>query len=207
MKRLVLMAISLMLLAAINSRPADARSARQPGEAWDNLKNLSVGEEIQVDYGRDQYLNGRFRGFTREGITVQWGQVNLHDETIPRQEVVRIIASRPSARLKNALAGLGGGALVGLGIAGDMVHSDSGEAGAVFAAGVTVVGAIAGAVAGALSSPDATIYEALQVSQFNLRLDPKQRPTSSSVSWPSSSGPLIGCPRCDAAPPNHVGRP
>ena len=159
MRCLILMTASVMLLTTVAVAPASARSGRQkPEQSWDNLKKLRVGEEIQVVYQPEQYLNGKFLGFTPQGISVQWGVVNLHKETIPRKDVIRVIASRPSQRLKNTLSGLGGGALAGLAIGWDAANSESGAAVVFFPAG----GAVIGAVAGALSSPDATIYEALQ---------------------------------------------
>ena len=154
MSRLILMTANVLLLATVAAAPAAARSRGQkPEQSWDNLKKLRVGEEIQVVYQEEQYLNGKFLSFTPEGISVQWGVVNKHDETIPRKEVIRVIASRPSQRVTNALIGLGGGALAGVSILGEADTTDG--------SALVVVPAIAviAAVAGALSSPDATIYQ------------------------------------------------
>lgn len=177
MSRLIRMTLSVMLLASIAVAPANARSRREkPEHSWDNLKKLRVGEEIQVVYGREQYLNGRFLGFTSEGISVQWGVVNRHDETIPREDVIRVIASRPNQRVKNGLIGVAAGAAAG-GLPKEFWRNryysgpiDLDEIGAA-------IGAVFGGVIGALSSPDATIYEArLQDVQAEPRLKQDDSP-------------------------------
>src|SRR3990167_1987756 len=154
MSRLILMTANVLLLATVAVAPAAARSrGEKPEQSWDNLKKLRVGEEIQVVYQEEQYLNGKFLGFTPAGISVQWGVVNKHDETIPRKEVIRVIASRPSQQVKNTLIGLGAGALIG-GYIGVMSRERD------VAIPALAAGAAIGAAAGALSSPDATIYQA-----------------------------------------------
>ena len=205
MGRLMLMTVTIILLATVAVEPASARR-QESEESWDNLKKLRVGEEIQVVYQEEQYLNGRFLGFTPNGITVQWGQLNPREETVPRKDVIRVIASRPSARVKNVLAGLGGGALVGLGIVGQAAEYEEDTTVAAAAALIGgAIGAVVGGVAGALRTPDATIYEAHQP---YVRLTPEagQAPKASE-DWPSSSGPLFGCPRCDERSTDHVGKP
>ncbi|OFV95062.1 MAG: hypothetical protein A3H28_17075 [Acidobacteria bacterium RIFCSPLOWO2_02_FULL_61_28] len=164
MSRLILLTANVLLLATVAVAPAAGRSRGQkPEQSWDNLKKLRVGEEIQVVYQEEQYLNGKFLGFTPAGISVQWGVVNKHDETILRKEVIRVIASRPSQRAKNTLIGLGAGALIGtvasLGAgAGDAVPKMAGVFGGL------------GAVAGALSSPDAVMYQSpLEIVRAELR--------------------------------------
>lgn len=153
MSRLIRMTLSVVLLASVAVAPADAGSRREkPERSWNNLAKLRVGEEIQVVYQEEQYLNGRFQRFTPDSISVQWGTVNRHEETIPRKEVIRVIASRPSQRVKNTLVGLGAGALIG-GYFGAMSGRRDEAIGALAA------GAAIGTIAGALSSPDATIYE------------------------------------------------
>ena len=164
MSRLILMTATALLLATVAVAPAAGRSRGQkPEQSWDNMKKLRVGEEIQVVYQDEQYLNGKFLGFTPAGISVQWGVVNKHDETVPRKEVIRVIASRPSQRAKNTPIGLGAGALIGtvasLGAgAGDAVPKMAGVFGGL------------GAVAGALSSPDAVMYQSpLEIVRAELR--------------------------------------
>ena len=207
MSRLIRMTLSVLLLATVALAPAAARPRHQKSEqSWDNLKKLQVGEEIQVVYQEEQYLNGRFLGFTPSGISVQWGVVNLHQETISREDVIRVIASRPSQRLKNTLIGLGGGALLGLGLAGQaaVYEEDNTVAAAATVIG-SAIGAVMGGVAGALRSPDTTIYEA---QRHYVRPNPKIRQAPKpSADWPPSSGPLFGCPRCDAGATNHLGKP
>jgi len=205
MGRLMQMTVTIILLATAAVEPASARRQKS-GESWDDLKNLRVGEEIQVVYQQERYLSGRFVALTPNSITVQWGQVNRHDETIPRREVIRVIASRPSGRIRNTLIGLGGGALVGIGIVGQAAEyeDDSNVVAAAALIGLAI-GAVAGGIAGALSAPDTTIYEGQQP---YIRPDPEHRPAPTpSGDWSSSSGPLIGCPRCAARSTNHVGKP
>lgn len=171
MSRLIRMTLSVLLLATVALAPAAARSRRQkPEQSWDNLTKLQVGEQIQVVYQEEQYLNGTFLGFTPNGISVHWGVVNLHKETISREDVIRVIASRPSARVKNTLLGVAAGAAIGgligmastnhLGYYGfdEPISSEDWQYVAIGAS----VGAALGGVASALSSPDATIYEAPQ---------------------------------------------
>lgn len=151
-RRLMRMTVSFILLATVAVAPASARRQKSE-EAWDNLKKLQVGEEIQVVYQDEQYLNGRFLGFTPDAISVQWGTLNRHDETVPRREVIRVITSRPGQRVKNILAGVGVGALMGGYFAAMSGRKD--EAIGALAAGVAI-----GAMGGALMSPDMTIYQA-----------------------------------------------
>ena len=168
MSRLIRMTLSVLLLATVALAPAAARTRRQKAEdSWDNLKKLRVGEEIQVVYGQEQYLNGRFRGFTREGIMVQWGVVNKHDETIAREDVIRVIASRPSQRVKNTLIGVAvgaaGGGLLGMAAANEnYLHETIRKEDLQYLEIGASIGAALGGVVGALSSPDATIYQAQQ---------------------------------------------
>ena len=205
MSRLMQITLSILLLATVAVEPAGARSRREKSEqSWENLRKLKVGEEIQVVYGDEQYLNGRFLRFTPEKISVQWGSVNRHEETISRKDVIRVIASRPSQRVKNALSGMGLGALVGLGVAMNIGHSESGAEVVFIPAGAAVIGA----VAGALSSPDATIYEARRAGEPQLvsRVTPKARQTAKPRPvGSSSSGPLFGCPRCKDGERNRSG--
>lgn len=161
MSRLILMTVSVLLLTTVAVAPASARSRLQkPEHSWDNLRKLRVGEEIQVVYQEEQYLNGRFLGFTPEGISVQWGVVNIHKEMIPRKDVIRVISWKRTRRVKNALIGLGmgaaGGAAFGAGLAHEAKHQgkDTG-----FPTIAIPIGAAAGAVLGALNPDHETLYQ------------------------------------------------
>jgi len=156
------MTVTIILLAIVAAEPASARRQKSE-ESWDNLKKLRVGEEIQVVYGEEQYLNGRFLAVTRDAISVQWGTVRRHEETIARADVIRVIASRPSAQVKNVLLGVAAGAAIGGSMGAAAANSNDYEPirkEDVKYAGIgAAIGAVLGGVAGALSSPDATIYQ------------------------------------------------
>jgi hypothetical protein len=121
--------------------------------AWDKLKKLSAGQEIQVVENGATSTSGRFRSVTDEAMVMSTAS---GEQTLNRQSILRVSSKGKGHRKRNALigAGIGAGAGAGIGAAADascggctngfpQLHN----------LGVyvfTPVGAIAGAIVGAV---------------------------------------------------------
>jgi hypothetical protein len=123
--------------------------------AWDKLKRLSAGQQIQVVQTDAKSTTGNFRSVTDEAIVVSTA---TGEQTISRQRVLRVSAKGPGHRKRNVLIGAGIGAGAGLGI-GAAMDSSSKCGQTSFCLDifpnlgkevVTPLGAIAGAIIGAV---------------------------------------------------------
>ena len=120
--------------------------------AWDKLKQLSIGQQIQVVQNGAQSTNGNFRSVTDEAIVVS---AATGEQTISRQSVLRVSTKGPGHRARNALIGAGIGAGAGAGIGAAVggcgqgtacIGATKGEITGVIAAVGVIVGAVVGAV-------------------------------------------------------------
>jgi hypothetical protein len=153
MRNLLLITLSVLLLAPA----AGARSPERSEQAWDNLKKLRAGEKIEVvDYDMG-YLSGKFLSVSGRGILLE-AESDKQQVLVPRRDVLRVITRRPSDRLKNGLAGLGWGALGGLAVLLGEGHSEMGGEALMIVPALAVIGA----VGGALSTPEMTVYHAAE---------------------------------------------
>ena len=142
MRSLFFITLSVLLLANV------AR-AQAPEQSWNNLRILRVGDKIQVMDQKLKSQKGTFLSVSEEALTFQKGKDTV---TLQRPDVFRITSLKPSKRLQNALIGLGGGALIGVGLLAVMAGSNL--AAPAVAAGV---GALAGA---STPSQNKTLYRA-----------------------------------------------
>ncbi len=79
--------------------------AREPVEqSWENLKQLKVGDEIQVVQMNIKSPQGTFLGVSEEVISLR---VKESEVTLPRADVLRVSLREKSKRLRNTLIGLG----------------------------------------------------------------------------------------------------
>lgn len=81
--------------------------------AWDKLKQLSAGQQIQVVQNGAKSTTGSFHSVTDDAIVVDAAS---GEETINRQSVQRVSAKSKNHRLRNALVGFGVGAGAGLAV-------------------------------------------------------------------------------------------
>ena len=121
---------------------------------WDKLKKLSAGQQIQVVENGAKSITGNFRSVTDQAIVVG---TPSGEETLTRQDVVRVSSKGKGHRKRNALIGAGIGAGAGAGIGAGMDATCTGVCATGFPAfhnlGVyvfTPIGAIAGAIVGAV---------------------------------------------------------
>ncbi len=85
--------------------------AREPAEQpWENLKQLKVGDEIQVVQMNVKSLQGTFLGVSEEVISLR---VKENEVALPRADVLRVSLREKSKRLRNTLIGLGAGSAAG----------------------------------------------------------------------------------------------
>ena len=119
--------------------------------AWDKLKQLSAGHQVQVVQNGAKSTTGNFRSVTDEAIVVGTAS---GEQTINRQSVLRVSSKGKGHRMRNALIGFGIGAGAGAGIGAGLDGSCTGSCNNWFPnLGVeifTPVGAIAGGIVGAV---------------------------------------------------------
>ena len=132
--------------------------------AWQNLRQLSAGQEIEVTRTKGSTVRGTFVGFSDESINVREKQ---QETAIPRAEVSRV-QLRPVGHGKCKWIGLAVGAGAGAGVGAGLGESLSNSSGADFKnlkpaiIGLSAVsGALVGLVVGsALGSRHTTVYRA-----------------------------------------------
>jgi len=83
---------------------------------WDNLKSLTRGQEIRVVMNNVKSYQGKFESLSDDGITLQQAG---GEQTLPRQDVLRVSWKGQSHRTRNAKIGAAVGA--GVGLAGGLV--------------------------------------------------------------------------------------
>ncbi|MGD1102544.1 MAG: hypothetical protein ABSA59_10800 [Terriglobia bacterium] len=120
--------------------------------AWDKLKKLSAGQQVQVVLKGAQTASGNFRSVTDEAMVVS---TPAGDQTLSRQSIVRVSAKGKGHRMRNTLigAGVGAGAMAAIGAAKggcgqgvSCIGITRGEAIGIY----TGLGAIGGAIVGAI---------------------------------------------------------
>ncbi len=102
---------------------APASWAGDSADSWDNLKQLRVGQKIEVVDMNLKSLKGQFLSFSEEVISLQVG----NDQAgVERSGVLRVNSGR-SKRGRNALIGLAIGAGAGLGVGAVLDRQATGE--------------------------------------------------------------------------------
>jgi len=137
-------------------------SAQDARESWDNLKQLQVGQKIEVVDMNLKSVKGTFTSFSGEAISLQTKQDQV---TVARADVLRVSDREHSKRLRNAL--LGGAIGAGIGLAAEEVGTRRAQPiskyrGEYRAIGLILVpiGAGAGVGLGAACPSFRTIYRA-----------------------------------------------
>ncbi len=128
--------------------------------SWDNLKQLQVGQPIEVVNTRLRALKGEFISYTDEAVSLRLGK---QEQSVARQEVVRVSVRGASHCKRDMILGaaIGGGTVLAIGLLIDVPASNEGNGCAGCVVGFTATGAGGGLTLGALSRPEyRTIYRA-----------------------------------------------
>jgi hypothetical protein len=107
-------------LALLFSITAMTGIATGQGSDWDNLKQLRIGQRIQVVDMKLKSVDGEFSGLSEDSLSIHQGKKEL---TFSRPDVLRV-GLRGGGRLKNSLIGLTIGALSGFVAGSVMDHLD-----------------------------------------------------------------------------------
>jgi hypothetical protein len=111
--RILFLALALSTLGWAPTLPLRAADAAAANPTWDNLKTLSTGQEIRVVLNGAQSYQGVFQSLSDSGITLRQSG---GDQTVARQDVLRVSTKGQKHRGRNALIGAAVGAGVGLGL-------------------------------------------------------------------------------------------
>ena len=140
-----------------------AAFAQTDRASWANLSGLQPGQRIQVVGTTSKKHSGSFVSVSDTAISYR--ETN-GQQSIPKQDVIRVKLMEHKHRLRNTLILAGVGAGVGAGIGAALHKSCSSQSfcldigGAALPAGVgAVVGGLGGAVVGVLLPSHTTIYQ------------------------------------------------
>jgi hypothetical protein len=145
----------VLLVGAASPLAAQGRE-----DSWDNLRQLRLGETIEVVDAKMRSHHGAFAAYTEDAISLRQGGGEL---SLPRAEVASVKRRRESPRGRNALLGLAIGAAGGLAVGAirGQTYHEAGET-PVFIAVWTPIGAGVGAIVGAAAPTrgEVTVYRA-----------------------------------------------
>ena len=79
---------------------------------WNNLKQLSPGQQVRLLVNGNKSLTGQFQSVTDDAVIIH---VNGADQTLSRSNVQEVSSRRPGHRGRHALIGAAIGAGAGLG--------------------------------------------------------------------------------------------
>lgn len=142
-------ALAISILGFLLAPPASAGAPPADKANWDNLKQLSPGQEARVVLNDAKSFKGFVESISDEAIVLR---VDRAPMTFPRQTVLRVSARGLSRRGRNALIGAGIGAGVGVGMAAltEASSSETGEVGGPVMAASAALFGLLGAGVGAL---------------------------------------------------------
>ena len=152
MKRISVMCLGLLFLSlGVATNPALGDDSKNQA-AWDKLKKLSIGQEIQVVENGAKSTPGSFRSVTDEAMVMSTAN---GEQTISRQSILRVSSKGKGHRMRNTLIGAGIGAGAGAAIGAAIGGCSQGElcfgiARTEVMGVVAGLGAIAGAIVGAV---------------------------------------------------------
>lgn len=153
MRRLIWVLVVLMCLPS----PGVAQTGK---DSWENLKQLQVGQKIQVVDQKLKSLKGTFLGVSEAAISLR---TETNDVTVEAPQVLRVSRLNASKRKRNIILGIAIGAGAGMGGGAALAFGlyDEGDAAKATALGLglTAAGAALGAAAGAASGYQ-TLYRA-----------------------------------------------
>ena len=148
--RVVFLALALSTFGTATQLPLRAADPQAANPTWDNLKTLSPGQEIRVVLNGAKSYEGEFQSLNDSGITLRQPG---GDQTLARQDVLRVSSKGKKHRGRNVLICAAVGAGVGLGLGAAADHSSQNTIIPLHRWGLAVgapLGALLGAGAGAL---------------------------------------------------------
>ena len=155
--RVLFFVLALSAIGAATGLPLRATERPAANASWDNLKTLRPGQEIRVVMKDVKSYQGEFQELSDGGITLREA---AGEQTLARQDILRVSSGAQKHRMRNALIGaaVGAGAGLAIGAAGDHSASNCGGKTPCFGPffpnlGKEVmppVGALVGAVVGAV---------------------------------------------------------
>ena len=137
--------LSLALVASLLLTPVV--SAQTATGQWSALKAVAPGSKLSVKLKTGKTFEGRLTGASEDGLSLTVGG---RPTDLKAVDVLRVYTVGGSSAKKGALIGLsvGGGAGLVVGLAGSSVDDSFNELDAPITAGLTVLGAGAGALIG-----------------------------------------------------------
>jgi len=146
-----------LLAACFSTGVASGQDSKGRSSSWDNLKGLRPGQEIRVVMNNVKSYQGEFESLTDGGITLR---LAAGEQTLARKDILRVSSKGQKHRARNALIGAAVGAGAGLVIGLAANHIQRNCTNNSFGCGlpdldreniITPVGALAGAVVGAVA--------------------------------------------------------
>ena len=138
---------TLSLVLAVSLLLSPVVSAQTATNEWSALKSVAAGSKLEVKLKDGKTVKGRLTGVTDDALSLTVGGKPTE---LKSGEVLRVYRVGGSSAKKGALIGLavGGGAGLAVGLAGSSVDDSFNELDAPITAGLTVLGAGAGALIG-----------------------------------------------------------
>lgn len=150
MMRIPFLALAISIFGAGGGLQLLAVDPQTPNANWDNLKTLTPGQEIRVVLKDAKSYEGAFQSFGDNGIALRQPG---GDQTLKRQEILRVSSRGKKHRGRNALIGAAVGAGVGLGLGAALDQSSKNDIIKLHSWGIAVgtpLGGLLGAGVGAL---------------------------------------------------------
>jgi len=149
--RVLFFGLAVLTFGAITGLRLPAADSRAANANWDHLQSLRPGQEIRVVLNDAKSYQGKLGRLSDAGITLQRA---AGEQTLARQDILRVSSKSKKRRGRNALLGAAVGAGAGLGIGAAADHNSC--QGATFGPCfpnlgkevLTPLGALAGAVVG-----------------------------------------------------------
>ncbi len=101
-----------LLAACLSTGVASGQDSKGGLSSWDNLKSLTRGEETRVVMNNLKFYQGEFESLSDAGITIRQ---RAGEQTLARQDVLRVSRKGQNHRKRNAVIGAVVGAGLGLG--------------------------------------------------------------------------------------------
>jgi len=121
--------------------------AQSAKDSWDNVKQLKPGQQIRVVLNDAKSYTGQMGSVSDEGLVIRTGG---GEQTVARQNILRVSSQGKSHRGRNALIGLavGAGAGVVIGVASPEVGQGKCAQGSCINAEAPTLTGFVGAAAG-----------------------------------------------------------
>ena len=150
-----LTSLLVAVLLGMTSIPLSAATELKPEQSWENLKQLTPGTKIQVEYMNRDMIKGVLIGVTDERLSFR---TSKGEQSLDRAQVYQVKNREKNHHLRNGFIGMGIGAGA-LGIVAATGCTDRSNTCDSFAGAMAVFGAALGAVGFAFGNHQ-TVYKA-----------------------------------------------